>query len=282
MSYTEFKDREALLAAQLNALQDQAVIKVANDAERLALPTTVGMCIQGNRLFKRDGTSWVELETNWLSKGGGSLSGRIQIDNSQGVTLHSPGNSVVSLGAQLHEGRYHLEVTDGWNADSGNYAPLRVGSPTSDSDAATQGYVKGATVASAANADTVDGQHFNWDDRGARPTYLWGANAYGDSFLMHPPSHLALAGHAHAPSGTGINVNLHGPFSVSAGTDPIFGPYGKLPNEYVLVSLFHASAYLNVVTPSMNANNYTIKIRNSTQSTNHTGIYVIALRVATG
>jgi hypothetical protein len=73
---------------------------------------------------------------------GGTLSARLQIDTGEGLTLHYPGNSVVSLGAQLIGGRYTLEVLDGWNANSGSYAPIQAGTPINGSSAVTVDWVR--------------------------------------------------------------------------------------------------------------------------------------------
>ena len=114
---------------------------------------------------------------------------------------------------------------------------------------------------SAGNADTVDGQHAS----------AFAAAGHGHDY--------ASSSHGHNPSASGITPQLHGPYTVNAGAELTIGPIAKASNEYVFYSLFHSSAYIFLSMPSQNANDFTIKIRNSTASTNHSGIYVMTLRV---
>lgn len=48
-------------------------------------------------------------------------------------------------------------------------------------NAATASY-----ATSAGNADTIDGHHFHWSGQGGQPTWLWGANEYGNSYVYNP------------------------------------------------------------------------------------------------
>jgi hypothetical protein len=51
------------------------------------------------------------------------------------------------------------------------------------------GYAEGADYAtSAGNADTVDGQHFNWNNNKNDHTYLWAASSSGQAYLVHRAS----------------------------------------------------------------------------------------------
>lgn len=83
---------------------------------------------------------------------GGTFTGRVQIDTSQGITLHNNNgnggaNSVNSVGSIYEGGRYCIEVTDGWNADSGVRAPVQVGTPINGSSAVTVDWVRGDRAA---------------------------------------------------------------------------------------------------------------------------------------
>jgi hypothetical protein len=40
--------------------------------------------------------------------------------------------------------------------------------------------------ANGGDANSVDGQHFNWDGHGGQPAWLWGANSNGESYLYNP------------------------------------------------------------------------------------------------
>lgn len=49
----------------------------------------------------------------------------------------------------------------------------------------TEYSVTSHTHPAVANADTVDGQHFNWRDDGNISTYLWGVTNSGDTYLIN-------------------------------------------------------------------------------------------------
>ena len=83
----------------------------------------------------------------YMPTAGGTFTGRVQIDTGAGITLHNPGDSVVSMGAQLIGGRYCLEVTDGWDGNSGDYAPIQAGTPINGSSAVTVDWVRGDRAA---------------------------------------------------------------------------------------------------------------------------------------
>lgn len=127
---------------------------------------------------------------------------------------------------------------------------------------------------SAGNADTVDGQHFAWADHGNVPTYLWGANSNGSSFLTWTGRFSGA--HDHPYSGTGHThywQTVTGPYSVDAGQEHTFSA-GKAADEEVFLTLRHSSAYLHLGLFNYYSTSYSVKIRNSTENTNHSGIYV--------
>jgi len=94
----------------------------------------------------------------YLPSAGGTLTGRLQIDTYEGLTLHYPGNSVVSLGAFFYGGgaSYGLRVTNGWAGGSGSLAPLQIGAPVDGNSAATVDWVNGGL---GGKADTSHGLH---------------------------------------------------------------------------------------------------------------------------
>lgn len=80
--------------------------------------------------------------------------------------------------------------------------------------------------------------------------------------------------HTHLPSQVGFKIYRNGPYSVNAADEKPIGPYSKLAGEIPFITVQHASAYIFAVVTAMTSTSYTIKIRNSTQSTDHTGIYI--------
>lgn len=63
-------------------------------------------------------------------------------------------------------------------------------------------------ASSAGNADTVDGQHFNWNNNKNDHTYLWAASANGQAYLVHRASmsvnYASSAGSAASLSGGSV------------------------------------------------------------------------------
>lgn len=124
--------------------------------------------------------AYVDAHTHaYLSTTGGQLDGRLQINTSQGLTLHSPSNSVVSLGAQLIAGRYCLEVTDSWDADTGALAPLRIGSPVNGESAARVDWVQSDRAAASHGSHAVyaGGSYVGTTDGAGQMWITWGGGA---------------------------------------------------------------------------------------------------------
>lgn len=46
--------------------------------------------------------------------------------------------------------------------------------------------INAVNAANAVNADTVDGQHFSWDNTSVNPKYIWSTDVNGQSFLTEP------------------------------------------------------------------------------------------------
>ena len=67
-----------------------------------------------------------------------------------------------------------------------------------------------AYASSAGNADTVDGQHFNWNNNKNDHTYLWAASSNGQAYLVHRASmsvnYASSAGNADTTDG----LHVHG------------------------------------------------------------------------
>lgn len=78
-----------------------------------------------------------------LPLAGGTLSGKLHVNTGLGIALQNPGNSLVSIGAQLVGGIHALEVTNGADANSGAYAPVQIGTPINGSSAARVDWVQG-------------------------------------------------------------------------------------------------------------------------------------------
>ena len=60
-----------------------------------------------------------------------------------------------------------------------------------------------AYASSAGNADTVDGQHFNWNNNKNDHTYLWAASSNGQAYLVHRAS--MSVNYANTASGLDLN-----------------------------------------------------------------------------
>jgi hypothetical protein len=126
---------------------------------------------------------------------------------------------------------------------------------------------------SAGNADTVDGHHFQGADRGESLPYLWGSgDGGGDNRLMHV-SRLGWS-HGHNPSQSGIGVIHHNFGSLAAGQTKSQA-FGRSNDQYPVVSVNHASTYILAVIASLWDGGFSVEVRNSTSSTNHTNVHVI-------
>ena len=69
----------------------------------------------------------------------------------------------------------------GWSVTIATTAPTNVSQTVTNP--ATNYYAQ-----SAGNADTVDGQHFNWNNNKNDHTYLWAASSNGQAYLVHRAS----------------------------------------------------------------------------------------------
>ena len=67
---------------------------------------------------------------------------------------------------------------------------------------------------SAGNADTVDGQHFNWNNNKNDHTYLWAASSSGQAYLVHRASmsvnYATYARYVYCTSGSYLNFQWSG------------------------------------------------------------------------
>ena len=72
----------------------------------------------------------------------------------------------------------------GWSVTIATTAPTNVSQTVTNP--ATNYYAESA--GSAGNADTVDGQHFNWNNNKNDHTYLWAASSNGQAYLVHRAS----------------------------------------------------------------------------------------------
>lgn len=75
-------------------------------------------------------------------------------------------------------------------------------------------------AASAGNADTVDGHHFNWSGQGGQPSWLWGGNDSTNMYVYNPANfsvnYAASAGSANSVAYT--NVSGRPTFTLSGTT----------------------------------------------------------------
>ncbi len=78
---------------------------------------------------------------------------------------------------------------DGYTAGDGRtYSARSYNADTVASEIHSKWLVRpwGTFAGTASNADTIDGHHFHWDGKGGQPTWLWGANDYGNSYVYNP------------------------------------------------------------------------------------------------
>jgi hypothetical protein len=159
-----------------------------------------------------------------------------------------------------------------------------VGELADDTDAALKRELDGKSASdhghgsvpyagSAGNADTVDGHHFLGQDVGGQWPYVWVAAAgNGDNRLMHI-GHLGYS-HGHHPSQVGIRRIEHNFGTVAAGKEASHR-FGRSNDEYPQVSVLHSSTYIVANVHSLDDGGFTIEVRNTTASTNHTNVRVI-------
>ena len=115
------------------------------------------------------------------------------------VTICGTGGSFSSGGHVYLSGSgavtWYLSYCNLIDLTQGNYDGLR----TRYSDYAT----------SAGNADTVDGQHFNWNNNKNDHTYLWAASSSGNAYLVHRASmsvnYASSAGNADTTDGLHVH-----------------------------------------------------------------------------
>jgi len=84
---------------------------------------------------------------------------------------------------------YATVYYDGYTAGDGRtYSARSYNADTVASEIHSKWLVRpwGIFAGTASNADTIDGHHFNWDGKGGQPTWLWGANEYGNSYVYNP------------------------------------------------------------------------------------------------
>lgn len=91
-------------------------------------------------------------------------------------------------------------------------------------------------------------------------------------------THYSVPGHTHTPRQVGLDFLHYGPYSVKA-DDELVVSKTKLAGQNPMATVQHSSAYIFVVISALASTTYSFKIRNSTQSTDHTGIYVNILLV---
>jgi len=110
-----------------------------------------------------DGTKAASSHTHaYMPTAGGIFTGRVQIDTSEGLTLHNDNadggqNSVNSIGSKWEGGRYCIEVTDGWSADVGSLAPIQIGTPINGNSAARVDWVQADRAAASHGAHFANG-----------------------------------------------------------------------------------------------------------------------------
>lgn len=85
--------------------------------------------------------------------------------------------------------------------------------------------------------------------------------------------------HTHEPSGAGFRWGSVTFSSVSPDSESVTGVLPKNSNEWIFLQVVHPSAYLFASLVDVTANNFKIKLRNSTNNTTHTNITVWYLLV---
>jgi hypothetical protein len=88
---------------------------------------------------------------------GGTMTSRLQLDTPEGLTLHSPGESVISMASINYSGAYGIRFLQSWAGNTGSLAPLQIGSPIDGNSAARVDWV-------GANYSGVGHGHGYWGD----------------------------------------------------------------------------------------------------------------------
>ena len=110
------------------------------------------------------------------------------------------------VGSSESGGNGGLWWRSGWNDDKRTWRRII------DSGNIANQSVSYAT--SAGNADTVDGQHFNWNNNKNDHTYLWAASSSGQAYLVHRASmsvnYATYARYVYCTSGNYLNFQWSG------------------------------------------------------------------------
>jgi hypothetical protein len=107
---------------------------------------------------------------------------------------------------------------------------------------------------------------------------VYAAKAHNHTGVYEPAGDYAPLTHTHNPSQSGIKIDRVSVGSLGAGDErTITG--AKLANEFVMTCVSHSSSYIVAVVSAQTSTSYSIDVRNTTQSTDHTGIYVMVLKV---
>jgi len=137
----------------------------------------------------------------------GGFNGWSEFITSSNIGSQTVSNSDMTDGLHVSSGRNNVANqivrTDGngymqtgyinsSNGDEGNNSnPSKVWG-TNGSDSYLRTYLTSALSVnyanSAGNSDTVDGQHFAWDNRSNNPTYVWAIDSNGSSYLAYRPA----------------------------------------------------------------------------------------------
>lgn len=150
----------------------------------------------------------------YLSSAGGTITGRLQIDTYEGLTLHYPGSSVVSLGAFFYGGgaSYGLRVTNGWAGGSGSLAPLQIGAPVDGNSAATVDWVYGLGYWGSHGVHTAAAGTSVSTTSAGGDTYTWPGVAFSVPMVVNGDfGAMARAPHIHSWSNSNwfLTTNLN-------------------------------------------------------------------------
>jgi hypothetical protein len=173
-------------------------------------------------------------------------------------------------------GRGPLQAAPGVHTHSASEIPdLPTGAAPHTHDYSTTYAAYAHTHPAVTNSDTVDNQHFNWDNREVVPYYFWGITNYGDGYLTRTAyfaawNHThdyAASGHAH---GQTVRGGTYPGLTLAAGATGYVGIPNQMPfvPSGVAVSAFNDEGVQSIVC--------------SVQSFDQTGIGVHCRNVGSG
>ena len=151
-----------------------------------------GSSSTGVMMYKLGNNAWTEIIPTASNAGNADT-----VDGWHVNFSNAPYNSLVAINSagwseMGNSIEFHHDNTTGSDFStrlitSGNYSNT-VSLPSASGTLALTSNIPSSLPANGGNADTVDSQHFSYSNSDNNPTYLWGTNSNGSSFLAHRAS----------------------------------------------------------------------------------------------